>query len=99
MRHLAIYFVCPASGTRRKFITLNPTAETVEHYTRIADDIQAGGRFRSVGLVDFAEVDINTGAVGPTVDFRIITLPAGIRAVRVEGDEPTPVQGELLEVR
>lgn len=96
---LAVYYLDPADGRRRKLVMPNAPAEQVEHYQEVAS-LVASGTLRPgavAGLYGFAEVDLETGVIGPVEDMRLWPA-AGIKTVRVEETEPRLrlVQGDLL---
>lgn len=84
MDTVAVYYVDPVEGRRRKFVLENPGDELVRHYLWVADSV-AGGRVRSVGLYDFREEDVASGRRGPVIPV-FIAQPTGIRTIRVEED-------------
>lgn len=97
---LAVYYLDPADGRRRKFVMPNAPAQQVAHYQEVAGHLAttAGQRCRTVGLYGFAEVDLETGVIGPVEDMRLLPA-AGVKTVRVEETEPRLrlVQADLLD--
>jgi hypothetical protein len=94
---VAVYYVDPIEGRRRKFVLEHPGDELVTHYLWVADSITSG-RYRAVGLYDFREEDVASGRRGPVIPV-FIAQPTGIRTIRVEEDQAVevPVQTELIE--
>lgn len=93
---VAVYYLDPVGGVRRKYELPAAAPEQVAHFEWVAAELAKGTRYRSVGLYDFIEVDPATGeqvAVWPV----LILQPTGIKTIRTEQREAAPVQGDLLE--
>lgn len=93
---IAVYYLDPVGGVRRKYVLPHAHAEQVAHYEWLAQQLATGARYRSVGLYDFAEVDLSTGRELRVEPVRVLQ-PTAIKTIRIEQGEAAPVQGDLLE--